>query len=360
MSLFANFLTLLRIAVIPFIIWGFFLEDKYQGAEIILGLFFAASITDWLDGKLARMFNATSKFGAMLDPIADKLLVSVVLIMLVYDRQDNNLPRADLVPVLIIICREIMVSGLREFLGSEQIAMPVTKLAKWKTTVQFFAILALLSAPLVEGVVIKGTPLYSQQIGQILLWAAAVLTFLTGWKYFRHTMREGFHDKQILQVKLVGEDDPLVTEIEKPAEQPIAQTAVAAEELTGQTAPVEELQPEVETAPSQAQAAPSQLEAVADEQPKIESLENYVEAPQQVVEQPPVAVPEPQRPKEEHLGLEHYLHGNISPDFPAIENATENEISDEETELQNEINSHYASATDQKPDETAKEKEEVK
>ncbi len=181
MKLIANFLTLLRIAVIPFIIWGFMLEDRDYGNKLILVLFLGASVTDYLDGKIARMFKATSKFGAMLDPIADKMLVSVVLIMLVFDRQEHGQPRADLIPVMIIIMREILVSGLREFLASEQIAMPVTKLAKWKTTIQFLALLCLLAAPLVPGVFIKGTPIYSQQIGEITLWVAAVLTFITGW-----------------------------------------------------------------------------------------------------------------------------------------------------------------------------------
>ncbi len=203
MSLVANLLTLLRIVLIPFLIRGFFLEDKISGAQIALIVFMIASLTDYFDGFIARKFNATSKFGRMLDPIADKMLVIAVLIMLVFDRQENGLPRADLIPVMIIVMREILISGLREFLAVEAIVMPVTKLAKWKTTFQFLAIIALLAAPLTDSVTISGTEVNTQQAGQILLWIAAILTTITGWQYFRYTTREAFRDAKILEVKLI-------------------------------------------------------------------------------------------------------------------------------------------------------------
>ena len=202
MTLIANFLTLLRIFAIPFIIWGFFIGG-YKGAEIVLILFLIASITDYLDGFIARKFNASSRFGAMLDPIADKLLVAVVLILLVYDQPHPGQPRADLIPVLIIICREILVSGLREFLALERIAMPVTGLAKWKTTFQFLAVLCLLTVPLMPTFHIKNTNFDTHQIGQILLWIAALFTFITGWQYSRHTLKEGFKGKKLLEIKLI-------------------------------------------------------------------------------------------------------------------------------------------------------------
>jgi len=203
MSLIANMLTLLRIILIPFLIRAFFLEDKLDGAHLALTLFIIASATDYFDGLIARKFNAASKFGRMLDPIADKMLVTAVLIMLVYDVQPNGLPRADLIPVMIIIMREILVSGLREFLAMENVAMPVTKLAKWKTAFQFFALLALLAAPLTDSVIVSGQDINTQQAGQVMLWIAALLTTITGYQYFRHTMREGFKDAKILQVKLI-------------------------------------------------------------------------------------------------------------------------------------------------------------
>lgn len=203
MSLVANLLTVLRIILIPFLIRAFFMEDKISGAELAFTLFVIASVTDFLDGFIARKFNATSKFGQMLDPIADKMLVTSVLIMLVFDNQPNGLPRADLIPVIIIIMREILVSGLREFLANENVAMPVTKLAKWKTTFQFLALLGLLAAPFVDSIIISGTEVNMQQAGQVMLWIAAVLTAITGYQYFRHTMREGFHGAKVLQVKLI-------------------------------------------------------------------------------------------------------------------------------------------------------------
>ena len=208
MVLLANLLTLLRIIIIPFIMRGFFMADKFRGAELVFWLFIIASITDYFDGFVARKFNATSKFGRMLDPIADKMLVAAVLILLAYDRQLNGLPRADLIPVIIIILREILVSGLREFLAMENVAMPVTKLAKWKTTFQFLALLALLGAPLAQGVVVAGLPINTQQAGQILLWVAALLTAITGWKYFRYTCGEAFKGNKILEIKMVKTENP--------------------------------------------------------------------------------------------------------------------------------------------------------
>jgi len=205
MSLVANLLTLLRIVLIPFIIRAILVNDD-QGALI---MFLVASVTDFLDGFIARKFNAVSKFGRMLDPIADKMLVAAVLIMLVATPLpgaplDGYMhPRADLIPVVIIIMREILVSGLREFLAVEAVLMPVTKLAKWKTAFQFFALLALLAAPLTESVIINGAEINTQQAGQVMLWIAATLTAITGWQYFRYTMREGFRGAKVLEVKLI-------------------------------------------------------------------------------------------------------------------------------------------------------------
>ena len=178
-----NQLTVARLIAVPLFIATFFMQDVHLGNILALTIFIIASLTDFFDGFLARALDAESKFGTMLDPIADKLLVVAVLVVLVFDRQENTLPRVDIIPALIIILREIFVSGMREFLASEQVKMPVTKLAKWKTAIQFLALTFVMAAP-----VIASETATLQQLGNALLWLAAVLTFITGFQYYRHTM----------------------------------------------------------------------------------------------------------------------------------------------------------------------------
>lgn len=140
-------------------------------------LFIAAAVTDYFDGYLARTMNQLSSFGRFLDPIADKLLVSSVLFMLVATMQ---IPFLGIIPALIILCREITVSGLREYLAELQVSMPVTKLAKWKTGFQMTAI----------PVIIFGKEIWLlADIGSILLWIAAMLTIITGYDYLRAGMK---------------------------------------------------------------------------------------------------------------------------------------------------------------------------
>jgi len=136
-------------------------------------LFLIAGISDWLDGYLARIWQAQSSLGRVLDPIADKLLVSTALMLLV------AVGRADLLPAIAIVCREILVSGLREFLAEIRIGMPVSKLAKIKTAAQMLAIGCLLLG--------AGGPdwLHSEILGRILLWLSALLTLVTGYAYLR-------------------------------------------------------------------------------------------------------------------------------------------------------------------------------
>ncbi|AFK56741.1 MAG: CDP-diacylglycerol--glycerol-3-phosphate 3-phosphatidyltransferase [Tistrella sp.] len=169
-----NILTLSRIVVIPFFIAGFAL-DAPAGAWVTFGLFAAASVTDWFDGWLARRWGVVSAVGRFLDPIADKLLVTAALLMLVADG------RAHPLPALIILCREILISGLREHLAGDRIAVPVSKLAKWKTTVQMIAIAILLLLPALGG--------WAWWAGETLLWLAAALTVVTGWSYMQGGMR---------------------------------------------------------------------------------------------------------------------------------------------------------------------------
>ena len=146
-----------------------------------LALFSAAAITDFLDGYLARRWNLQSALGRMLDPIADKLLVSVSILMLT---NDHTLIGWQIWAGVIILCREILVSGLREFLASLQVSVPVTKLAKWKTTAQLIAIGFLLAGPAGD----KVWP-YVSDLGLALLWISALLTLYTGYDYFRAGMK---------------------------------------------------------------------------------------------------------------------------------------------------------------------------
>lgn len=170
-----NYLTYFRIAVIPALIVVFFLRE-YVGNwcyYLAAGLFIIASITDWLDGYVARIWQAQSKVGRFLDPIADKLLVATALLLLV------SYEHADILPAIAIVCREILVSGLREFLAEIRVGVPVSRLAKWKTGVQMTAISLLLLG--------KGGPdwLHAELLGSILLWIAAILTLTTGYVYLK-------------------------------------------------------------------------------------------------------------------------------------------------------------------------------
>ena len=170
-----NTLTITRIAIIPLVVICIFLNTNISNITGAL-LFAIASLTDFLDGYLARTWKVTTKFGQFLDPIADKLLVLTSLFALVGIGRINKL---QIIPTFIIICREFLVSGLREFLADAKISLPVIKLAKWKTALQLFAIGSLIlheSAP-------WEIPCY--HIGVIGLWAASILTLGTSWVYFK-------------------------------------------------------------------------------------------------------------------------------------------------------------------------------
>lgn len=170
-----NILTFTRIGLIPIMLIVLYLEMPL-GNWLAAVLFAVASITDFFDGMLARHYDAQTSLGRILDPIADKLLVSSILMMMVY------FGKAPLIPALLILCREIIVSGLREYLAEFKVSMPVSKLSKIKTTIQFVAIFILLVGD--EGAGIR----HLQQVGDLLIWVAAVLTVFTGYEYFR----EGF------------------------------------------------------------------------------------------------------------------------------------------------------------------------
>ncbi|WP_298813190.1 CDP-diacylglycerol--glycerol-3-phosphate 3-phosphatidyltransferase [uncultured Roseibium sp.] len=171
-----NLLTYGRILAVPAVVACFYFEGN-TSRWIALALFVVAAITDFFDGYLARAWQQQSALGRMLDPIADKLLVSVCLLMLA---ADGTIGGWSLVAAIIILCREILVSGLREFLAELQVSVPVTQLAKWKTTVQLVAIAFLLAGPAGDSV-LPGTTF----VGLIALWLAATLTLYTGYDYFR-------------------------------------------------------------------------------------------------------------------------------------------------------------------------------
>ncbi|QDG76492.1 CDP-diacylglycerol--glycerol-3-phosphate 3-phosphatidyltransferase [Labrenzia sp. PHM005] len=171
-----NLLTYGRILAVPAVAVCFYFEGTTP-RWIALGLFILAAITDFFDGYLARAWQQQSALGRMLDPIADKLLVSVVLLMLA---ADGTIGGWSLVAAIIILCREILVSGLREFLAELQVSVPVTQLAKWKTTLQMIAIGFLLAGPAGDTIF----P-YTSLTGLIALWVAATLTLYTGYDYFR-------------------------------------------------------------------------------------------------------------------------------------------------------------------------------
>lgn len=173
-----NLLTLSRIVVIPLVI-GLFYVDGDGARWAGCALFVAAAITDWFDGYLARSWNQVSKFGRFLDPIADKLLVASVLFMLVaFDR----LSTVSFLPALVIVLREILVSGLREFLAEARVGLPVSRLAKWKTGIQMTAIPVLLVGD-------AATFMPTRLLGEVGLWVAALLTIVTGWDYLRSGLR---------------------------------------------------------------------------------------------------------------------------------------------------------------------------
>jgi len=174
-----NILTVSRILAIPAICAAFFLPGIWS-AWVPLGLFVAAGITDWFDGYLARKWGQMSDLGRFLDPVADKLLVAAVILMLIaFERID----RITCLAAVVIMCREITVTGLREFLAELRVKVPVSKLAKWKTTMQLIAL----------GILIVGDYgpafLHTRLLGEIGLWIAAVLTLYTGWDYLQTGLR---------------------------------------------------------------------------------------------------------------------------------------------------------------------------
>jgi cardiolipin synthase len=187
-----NILTCARIAAIPVVVGCVFAQSIMDGPLwlrwVALAVFVAAGITDYLDGYYARIWDQHSALGRMLDPIADKLLVASCLLILA---AENSIHGWTLWAAIVILCREILVSGLREYLAALRVSVPVTKLAKWKTTMQLVAIGFLITGEAGEAIFPPITV-----IGIFLLWASAIFTIYTGWDYFRASIHH-----------LIGEDE---------------------------------------------------------------------------------------------------------------------------------------------------------
>jgi cardiolipin synthase len=177
-----NLLTLSRIFAVPLLVWMLWWPAWSAGYGMAFALYCLMGITDYFDGYLARAQGAVSKLGVFLDPIADKIMVAAVLMMLISSRNANPVPEIaglNIIPALIILIREITVSGLREYLAGLQVSVPVSALAKWKTTLQLLAL----------GALILGGALpqfaFVHLVGIACLWAAAGLTLVTGYDYLR-------------------------------------------------------------------------------------------------------------------------------------------------------------------------------
>tara|TARA_B100000579_G_scaffold436075_1_gene461019 strand:- start:884 stop:1483 length:600 start_codon:yes stop_codon:yes gene_type:complete len=175
-----NTLTIGRIILVPIFVITFYIPG-FLGDLIPFFIFILASFTDFLDGLLARLYKEESKLGELLDPIADKIMVAAALVLLV---MNGTIQHYEVVAAIIILTREILISGLREFLAKSKVSMPVTGLAKFKTFIQMFAIAILLTGESGNRVV-NFQDYNAHSIGIILLWMSAFLTLYTGYDYVK-------------------------------------------------------------------------------------------------------------------------------------------------------------------------------
>ena len=167
-----NIITIARIAaIVP--IAALIMSGAPAARSVALFLYIVAATSDWVDGYLARAWNQYSDLGRMLDPIADKILVIILIAVLAWD---SSLSALDLIPAVAILFRETFIPGLREFLGNKTVVLPVTKLAKWKTTIQLVALGIVIAEPIVPGLGV---------VSDVVLWIAGIITLWTGWTYTR-------------------------------------------------------------------------------------------------------------------------------------------------------------------------------
>ena len=186
-----NYLTIGRIIIVPIFVITFYLPGLY-GDVIPFTLFLIASFTDFLDGLLARIYKEESKLGELLDPIADKIIVATALILLV---MNGTIKNYEVIAAIIILTREILISGLREFLAIGRIRLPVSNLAKMKTFLQMFAIATLLTGE-TGNKIINFQDYNAQTIGIVLLWFSAFLTLYTGYEYLRKGIDHAISEDQ--------------------------------------------------------------------------------------------------------------------------------------------------------------------
>jgi cardiolipin synthase (CMP-forming) len=184
-----NLLTYGRIAAIPLIVGLLFWPGEPAMRWAALGIYALAGISDYLDGYLARVYAQQSSLGRMLDPIADKLLIAACLLMLV---ADGSIHGWSIWAAIVILSREILVSGLREFLAEVKVSVPVSKLAKWKTTAQIVCVGFLIAGAAGDQLLPKG---WTSAIGTALLWVAAILTIITGYDYMKASIRHLMEDE---------------------------------------------------------------------------------------------------------------------------------------------------------------------
>jgi cardiolipin synthase (CMP-forming) len=179
-----NILTLSRIVTVPLLVALLWFPGWTRGWALGFALYCLMGITDYFDGYLARANGQVSKLGIFLDPIADKIMVAAVIMMLVGTRHEPaSIQGLNLIPAIIVLLREIAVSGLREFLAGLQVSIPVSQLAKWKTALQIVALGALILAGALP------TQEWIHNVGIAALWGAAALTLVTGWDYLRVGLR---------------------------------------------------------------------------------------------------------------------------------------------------------------------------
>ena len=185
-----NLLTIGRIIIVPIFVISFYIPGVF-GDLVPFFLFIIASFTDFLDGLIARLYKEESKLGELLDPIADKILVAAALVLLIMNGIIKNL---EVIAAIIILTREILISGLREFLAKrEDLNLPVSSLSKFKTFIQMFSIAVLLTGE-TGNKIISFEDYNAQTIGIILLWIAAFLTLYTGYDYLRKGILSAIND----------------------------------------------------------------------------------------------------------------------------------------------------------------------
>tara|TARA_B100000945_G_C20378877_1_gene596104 strand:+ start:108 stop:692 length:585 start_codon:yes stop_codon:yes gene_type:complete len=186
-----NILTIGRLIIVPVFVISFFVPG-IVGDLVPFFLFVIASFTDYLDGFLARLYKEESKLGELLDPIADKILVASALILLVMNGIIKNY---EVIAAIIILTREILISGLREFMAKREVSVPVSNLAKFKTFIQMFSIALLLTGE-TGNKIVNFQDYNAQTIGIILLWLASILTLYTGYDYLVKGLDTAINDDE--------------------------------------------------------------------------------------------------------------------------------------------------------------------